>query len=626
MSHVIERTLVEAPPAPVAARRASSPTRSLAWPATVVASALGGTYFVVIVWLAFMRHDTFNTGRFDLEIYTQVVWNSGHGRPFQTTLLKTNLVHLAEHVAPILVPLGWLYRLVPDPKLLLAIQQLALALVGWPIYWWARRALGSDRQALVVLSCFYVGPSLAGIALDDFHAVALSALPLAVGGALVLGGRPRRGAAVALLALLVEEQSALFLLGLGALLVVRRERMLGLLVGGIAAIWLAAAVLVVMPRFHDPRTLESVDGNRTLNHFAELRQDPGSLVGRLLGQRGLDVAVWAIVPTAALGVLAPQTLVLAAPSFATLMLQNRDDTFGRHWAAPLLVAFWLATIAGLARLPGRGAGPRPLLGRARQAGLGLLVLGTVVAFRLVSPLPGGGNFDPATLRFDDHTELLDRAVDRIPSTGSVVASPNVVAHLANRPEAYVFPIDSHYAEQLGWRRKRPDFYVLDLADDLTNRATASQRLNPLNADRPFHVWSAGPKVLILSNQVDAPTIALDARFGDRLLLKGYDLERTASGARLLLHWERYGELRGRYDRDLAVLDARGNRLLYQEDMPLSAQYGSNKWRFGQTILDEVALPPSAGPVTVRVAWVAQEKRKPFALQDGAEAFEFVVAP
>ena len=70
-----------------------------------------------------------------------------------------------------------------------------------------------------------------------------------------------------------------------------------------------------------------------------------------------------------------------------------------------------------------------------------------------------------------------------------MASPNLVAHLANRPEAYVFPIDSHYAEELGWRKKRPDLYALDLIDDLTNRATDSERLNPLNADKPYQVWS-----------------------------------------------------------------------------------------------------------------------------------------
>jgi hypothetical protein len=222
--------------------------------------------------------------------------------------------------------------------------------------------------------------------------------------------------------------------------------------------------------------------------------------------------------------------------------------------------------------------------------------------------------------------LLERAIERIPPASTVVASSSVVAHLANRPEAYVFPIDSHYAEGLGWRRKRPEFYVLDLYDDLTNRATLSNRLNPLNADRPYHVWSGGRKVLVLSDRVAEPTAPLDVRWGGRLRLKGYDLETSADGARLVLHWERYGQIRGRYDRDLTVLDGRGNRLLYQEDMALSATYGSNKWRTGQTILDEILLPPAAGPLRVRVAWVAQDKRKPILLDDGAEAFELVLEP
>src|SRR5204863_8593850 len=134
------------------------------------------------------------------------------------------------------------------------------------------------------------------------------------------------------------------------------------------------------------------------------------------------------------------------------------------------VGLWMATALGLARLPA---------GRARHVGLILLIFGTGLAYRLVSPLPGGGRFDDTALHVDERARLLTRAVERIPTDGVVVASPNLVAHLANRPEAYVFPIDSHYAEELGWRKKRPDYYALDLFDDLTNRATISDRLNPL---------------------------------------------------------------------------------------------------------------------------------------------------
>jgi uncharacterized membrane protein len=601
----------------LAAARAPARARSVAWAAAPAAVLLGCGFFALTAWMAFVRHDTFNTGRFDLEIYAQVVWNTGHGRPFETTLLKTNLNHLAEHLAFVLIPISWLYRVVPDPKLLLAVQQLALALLGWPIFLWARRALGSPGQALLVLACFYATPALAGIAFDDFHAVPIATLPLAFGFWLVLAGRPRLGAAVALLALPMEEESALFVAGLGAFLFVRRERPLGTVVGGLGALWLATAAFVVMPGFHDSRTLEEIGGNRTLGHFAELRADPAEAIVRIAGERGLNAATWLVLPTAGLGLLAPRTLLVSGPHLAALLLQDRDDTFGRHWAAPLLVGIWMGTIAGLARL-------RP--GRGRRLGLGLLVVGTAFGFWLASPLPGGGRFDAAALESDERTDLLARAVARVPPDGTVVASASVVAHLANRPEAYVFPIDSHYAEELGWRKKRPDFYVLDLYDDLTNRATASDRLNPLEADRPYHIWSAGRKVLVLMDQPPEPAIPLEARYGDRLLLRGYDRLQTPDGTRLVLHWERYGPLRGRYDRDLTIFDASGARLLYEEDMALSSLYGSNKWQPGQRILDEITLPRGVGPLRLRIAWVAQDKRSPFLLADGSEAFELTVDP
>ena len=514
-----------------------------------------------------------------------------------------------------LLPIAALYRVVPDPKLLIGLQQAALALLGWPLFVVARARLGSAWQALVVLACFYLTPSLAGVALDDFHAVPIAALPLAVGMALILLGRPRVGAGIVLLALLAEEETALVVIGVGAMLFLCRERVLGFAVAGIAAAYLGLLVLVVMPSFHDQRTLSTVEGNRTLNHFQEIRQDPGKVLDRVFGERGRDAVMWAGLSTGGLALLSPTTAVTALPSLGALLLQNRDDTFGRHWVAPLLVGLWMATALGLARLP---AGTR------RGLGLAALVIGTAVAYRLMSPLPGGGKFDPAALRPDDRTRLLQRAIERIPNDGVVVASPNIVAHLANRPEAYVFPIDSHYAEEMGWRKKRPDFYALDLIDELTNRATNSDRLNPLAADKPYNVWSPGHKVMVLSEETPNPQHVLDARWGDRVMLKGYDVVQLPEGTRLILYWERYDDARGRYDRELDIVDRDQQPVLYEEDMALSAVYGLNKWRLNQTIMDEVLIPPASGPLRVRIKWVAEDKRRPFLLPDRTEALDLMI--
>jgi uncharacterized membrane protein len=583
--------------------------------ALILAPILGLAFFGVTTWIAFARHDTFLTGRFDLEIYTQVVWNIAHGHGFETTLLKSNLNHLAEHVALVLIPIAAAYRLYPDPKLLIAIQQASLALLGLPLFVVARRALGSAWQALVVVACFYLTPALAGVALDDFHAVAVAAVPLGFGMMLILGGRPRLGAAVALLALLAEEETALVVIGLGGMLWFRRERWLGLVVAAVAAAYLALVVLVVMPAFHDQRTLESVQGNRTLNHFQEIRDAPWKVRDRLFGERGRDALVWAGLSTGGVALLSPATLVTSLPSLAALLFQNRDDTFGRHWVAPLLVGLWMATALGLARLPA---------GVSRYGGLTLLVLGTALAFRLVSPLPGGGTFDDSPFRPDERTRLLQRAVERVPDEGVVVASPNLVAHLANRPEAYVFPIDSHYAEEMGWRKKRPDFYALDLVDELTNRAMNSDRLNPLAADRPYQVWSPGHKGIVLTEVVRTPTFPLQEQWGDRVRLKGYDVEHVADGTRLTLYWERYDDVRGRYDRDLDVVDRDILPVMFEEDMGLSAVYGLNKWPLGQTIMDEILIPPASGPLRVRIKWVSEDKRTPFKRADGSDALDLTI--
>lgn len=597
-----------------------SPTRvaarvRLEWLALALVPVLGLAFFGVTTWMAITRHDEFLTGRFDLEIYTQVVWNTGHGHPFETTLLKSNLSHLAEHVALSLIPIAALYRLWPDPKLLLMIQQASLALLGLPLFLVAQRALGSAWQALVVLACFYLTPAMAGVALDDFHAVVVATLPLAVGMALVLLGRPRLGAAIALLALPAEEETALVVIGLGAMLWLRRERWLGIGVAGVAAAYLSLLVLVVMPSFHDDRTLASVSGNRTLNHFQEIRDDPRKVLDRLFGERGRDAVMWAGLSTGGLALLSPTTAITAGPSLGALLFQNRDDTFGRHWVAPLLVGLWMATALGLARLP---------QGPARAAGLSLLVLGTALAYRQVSPLPGGRNFDDAVLRTEERTRLLTRAVERVPNDGVVVASPNLVAHLANRPEAYVFPIDSHYAEEMGWRKKRPDYYALDLFDDLTTRAMNSERLNPLASDRPFQVWSPGHKVMVLSDEAPTPTYPLDVRWGDRVRLKGYDVFHVPEGTLIILYWERYDDARGRYDRELDVVDRDSLPVMYEQDMGLSAVYGLNKWQLHQTIMDEILMPPASGPVRARIRWVSEDKRTPFRLPNGSDAFDLMI--
>src|SRR3954454_12583871 len=103
----VETAAASRPPVVVAVPR----TRSLpvaAYLPSLLAIGAGAGFWALTTWMAFARYTAFAAGRFDLEIYTQVVWNIANGHPFATTLLKSNLNHFAEHVALVLIPIAGL--------------------------------------------------------------------------------------------------------------------------------------------------------------------------------------------------------------------------------------------------------------------------------------------------------------------------------------------------------------------------------------------------------------------------------------------------------------------------------------------------------------------------------------
>lgn len=582
----------------------------------VAALALGALFTIVLCAAAFAQHNAYSTGRQDLEIYTQVIWNTAHGRPFETTLLKTNQNHLAEHLAGAVLLLAPIYALVPDPRLLIGVQQLFLGLTGLPIYAWARARLGGTVAALALTAAFYVSPALASIALDDFHPVALTALPLGLAAYWLFTRRTAPGLAMSGLAIAFEEEAALVVAGLGLALLIARQWRVGLALLVAGALWLALAAFVIMPRFHTPSTLPSEAANRSVGHFQEVRSNPQVVLERVTGERGADALKRLLLPTAGIPLLAPQVLLADVPSFLALFLQDRDDTFRRHWAAAMLPILWMASASGLARLP---------RGPARAIGLSVVLGATLVSYRMDSPLPGGGLYDPARFERGERAAILDQLLARVPPDTRVAASANVVAHIANRSGVYVFPPGDHYAEAIERQARRPNFYILDLFDPGTQRIAALDRLSPLLARPAYAVWSPGHKAVLLMDRPPDPGIESGAIFDEKILLRGYQVRREGQALELELQWQKFREVRGRYDREIEVMDASGRRIQRQEDMPLGSIFDLNKWQINQVIVDTLRINVPQGESVdgwrARVVWVTSEKRGEVRVNDGSTAVE-----
>src|SRR5205814_8279071 len=102
---------------------------------------------------------------------------AAHGHFLQVTEVGGSQVsRLGIHVDPIivlLVPFWWAWS---SPVLLIAVQAVALAAGAVPLFWLARKHLGSERQAGLIVTAYLLCPSLGWNAFHEFHAIAL-ALP-----------------------------------------------------------------------------------------------------------------------------------------------------------------------------------------------------------------------------------------------------------------------------------------------------------------------------------------------------------------------------------------------------------------------------------------------------------------
>ena len=105
------------------------------------------TNFVYFGLYATQRHLAFETGAFDLGVYTQPLWNFIHGRDFAVSIIEDNgPIRWATHVEPILFLIAPLYALWPDPRTLIWLQVAGLSLAGLPLYGLAVRRLQHEWQ------------------------------------------------------------------------------------------------------------------------------------------------------------------------------------------------------------------------------------------------------------------------------------------------------------------------------------------------------------------------------------------------------------------------------------------------------------------------------------------------
>jgi uncharacterized membrane protein len=388
--------------------------------------------FVATTWTV---HDRFGTYGFDLGIYDQATWLLSRGRaPFVTV---RGLDLFGQHAAYIMVLVAPLYRLWADPRLLLLLQVLFLALPAVVLYRLGGRHLGHPAAGLAVAVAYLAYPGVQWAISWQFHPEAIAAGLLALA---LLAADRRRWPHMALwlaLAALCGEEVGLVVAGFGLLLVVGGHRAIGWRTAGAGLAWFLVATYVLVPLHAGrvTRLFETDYGIAGTGPWALVRALPtmaGHALQTGMANDGLFYLLLVFLPLLGLPLLAPRWLLPVAPplllNLAAVQPEHHQLRF--HYlatAAPLLAA---GAVAGLARIRSTR---RPLLAP-------LLVLLVVVACLTswrYGPAPW--DRDPVAVPAGPADQVRRQALALVPEGAPVSAQYNLVPHLGHRDEVYEFP-------------------------------------------------------------------------------------------------------------------------------------------------------------------------------------------
>jgi len=401
------------PPAdPVRLHRVVDDRRGL-----VVALVVAGLY-ATVSWL---RYANYWAGALDLSIFDQGIWLMSRGHAPEVTVIGRSL--FADHLSPVLVLFAPLYRLTPTPLWLFSVQALCLGACVLPM-----RALARLEGVApwVATTAVTLNATLAAAAMFDFHPSTLAVPAIAWALLSARRGDTRSCTIAAVVVVLCRADLAWVLLGIAVVARPGPRRRL-LIVTPLA---LAAGVLI--PAMAGARGTWDVHYGHLGSNAIDAALHPWREVAALASHDALLTLVFWLLPVALLPLLRPRWLLAVVVAGLPILVSRWAGTHLPYFhygapIAPLAIGGALHALATRRELRGRG----PVL----------LVGGAVAALAVMSPLSTRA---PDSLRLwrvlrPDSAAGTAAAVAAVPAARPVSATPRVLAHLAHRREAWIFP-------------------------------------------------------------------------------------------------------------------------------------------------------------------------------------------
>ncbi len=469
--------------------------RVRAWRAEWVVWALALAYAIFFATLTIQRHNAFQSTDFELGNLSQIAWNNLHGAPFVMTnpegMQPEN--SLGIHVWPILLPVSLIYLVWPDPRALLVLQAVVVALGAWPLFWLARRALAGEQAsgsghaenpasraaglqqiargpagpnvlALIFVFAYLMLPALQAANRFDFHEIVLAPTLLLMAFWRLENAQWGQFALWAGLAMACKEDVALLVLMMGLYTLIARRRFWpGLITVAVSAAWFWVAAGVILPHFDvagaSPLGYRYSHLGDSLGEIAlTFVTRPGFVLRSLATAENLAYVRDLLTPVAFLSFLAPQVLVLALPALLENLLSLKVQM---HQLEGFQYSVTLLPFVAVSAAYGAGWLIRRLRRyRAMPYALALAVMAATLIYHYghgETPLARDFRRPQVT----EHHRLGMAMAQRVPASAAASALPRLFPHISTR--RYVYAVNHWDGSELV-RVEGADYVWLDVTN------------------------------------------------------------------------------------------------------------------------------------------------------------------
>ena len=515
---------------------------------TLAAVAFSAYFIIYLVSL----QNAFQLNAEDMGIMDQAIWSTIHGQLLHQTVCNilhdrncggfNGITRFGLHFEPILFPVSLFYLLWSDPRMLLILQVLVVAVGAYPAFWLARLRLRNDLAAVVIALIYLLYPALQQATGIDFHAVAFTASFLLFTLYFMYTRRTVWLFVFALLSILCKEEIGIVIamFGLWSMVFQRRWRT-GLALVIMGSVMSALAILIIIPHF-SPTGQGMLASRYSSGSLHLLVTQPKTFLHQYLLDQAHQAYLRSLfAPGAFLPLLAPWILVMAVPSLAINMLSSDVQQYTGlfHYNAEIVPVLIFSLIEALVlilwivqwvlvRLQSPEGEVSPdgvtsvqsttswpptrVFHIALLCGMLFLVLFTTVRRddTFFGKMPFAENFQWPTI--SAHTRLAQHFIAMIPPDASVSAQTKLVPHLSHRTNIYMFPYGTPFdpTRPATESTDKADYILLDLEGDFYPYDTSLEYIRDVKTvllSGDYGVLAAQGGYLLLKRGLSQPGIS-----------------------------------------------------------------------------------------------------------------------